>query len=523
MNNRSGGKKRKAEFQLDDDDAAARQRRIEQNLRELAQLENSIKSLDAKIHVQTHTPSIRLKTTPKTTHVNKKPKKTQNKKKQNSDNEAEFDGEDSVEFDRPIIPRLEENRGPFDEDILVSDEDDTEIPHALRIAANREKREMKPSLRYSADYLQRRAAQSKSIYRRAGRGSSHKKSSPTPKKLGPVKKPVLTKVPFWVPIKAKEENAFHSDEEVMSQCKKIVLDLLKQPDALIFAKPVVPSEWGCFDYYDVVKNPMDLGTIQRDIREKKIVNVEQFCKNVRLIWDNAMLYNGPTSNVGKIAIAFSALFENKVKELVESDGNVNLNLLDVTELTRKVEIFRRELQLLDKEFENLSSDNPIVQAVDLPANDTKFDLSPQLRKLDPHEVIPKIDYAERCQIYNAVSGLPSTFMRGLYDLVLEENDPSSRIIAHNCVEVDSDTASPRLLRRLQLYLEDCRAILSGKDSNSNQSTGIAQSNEIQKLDSSSEKSSSTSESESDNDDDDSDDDHRFKSISPLASAFDIVK
>jgi hypothetical protein len=520
MNNRSSGKKRKADFQLDDD-ASARQRRIEQNLKELAQLENTIKSLDAKIQVQTtHTPSIKLKTTPKTSHVSKKPKKTQTKKKQNnSDNEAEFDGEDSgMEFDR-ALPRLEDNKGQFDDDILVSDEE-AEIPHAFRIAANREKREMKPSLRYSADYLQRRAAQSKSIYRRAGRGSSHtKKTSPTPKKLGPVKKPVLTKVPFWVPIKAKEVNTFQSDEEVLSQCKKIVFDLLKQPDALIFAKPVVPSEWGCFDYYEVVKNPMDLGTILNDIKEKKIVNVEQFCKNVRLVWDNAMLYNGPTSNVGNIAIRFSVMFENRVKELVEADRNVNLKLLDVTELTRKVEIYTRELHLLGKEFENLSSDKPI-ETVDRPAIDTKFDLSPQLRKIDPNEVIPKIDYAERCQIYNAVSGLPTTFMRGLYDLVVDENDKSTRIFV-DCVEVDSESASPRLLRRLQLYIEDCRAILSGKDTNSNQSAEVDQ----PKLETSSDKSSSTSESESENDDDDDDDseDQRFKSISPLASAFDIVK
>ena len=45
------------------------------------------------------------------------------------------------------------------------------------------------------------------------------------------------------------------------------------------------------DYPTIVKNPMDLGTVERRLKNEKYKFVEEFLDDVQLIWDNCKLYN----------------------------------------------------------------------------------------------------------------------------------------------------------------------------------------------------------------------------------------
>ena len=42
---------------------------------------------------------------------------------------------------------------------------------------------------------------------------------------------------------------------------------------------------------------MDLGTIQKKLKSGEIHSVEEFVEHVRLVFDNAVLYNKPTDYV----------------------------------------------------------------------------------------------------------------------------------------------------------------------------------------------------------------------------------
>jgi hypothetical protein len=57
------------------------------------------------------------------------------------------------------------------------------------------------------------------------------------------------------------------------------------------------------DYFDIVKNPMDLQTIKAHLDEGKYKNAWQFCDHVWLMFENAWLYN-PKKN--KVIITFGA-------------------------------------------------------------------------------------------------------------------------------------------------------------------------------------------------------------------------
>lgn len=50
-----------------------------------------------------------------------------------------------------------------------------------------------------------------------------------------------------------------------------------------------------YDYPDVIKHPMDLGTINQKIKDKKYKTVEAVLNDIQLIWDNCKLYNNKGS------------------------------------------------------------------------------------------------------------------------------------------------------------------------------------------------------------------------------------
>lgn len=55
----------------------------------------------------------------------------------------------------------------------------------------------------------------------------------------------------------------------MEKVKEVVLQLMQHKDALPFLEPVDWKELELFDYPVIVKNPMDLGTVQRNLEQNK--------------------------------------------------------------------------------------------------------------------------------------------------------------------------------------------------------------------------------------------------------------
>jgi E1A/CREB-binding protein len=81
----------------------------------------------------------------------------------------------------------------------------------------------------------------------------------------------------------------------------------------VFASPVDPVKLNLPDYFDIVKRPMDLGTIRKRLLEGTMGGpyrtYKQFAQDVRLVWHNAALYNPPGTEVHTLAIKFAAFFE----------------------------------------------------------------------------------------------------------------------------------------------------------------------------------------------------------------------
>lgn len=58
-----------------------------------------------------------------------------------------------------------------------------------------------------------------------------------------------------------------------------------------FLTPVDAKAWGAVDYYDVIKRPMDISTLEKNLQENKYTNEEQFHADVKLMFRNCYTYN----------------------------------------------------------------------------------------------------------------------------------------------------------------------------------------------------------------------------------------
>jgi hypothetical protein len=81
----------------------------------------------------------------------------------------------------------------------------------------------------------------------------------------------------------------------------------------LFNIPVDPVALGLADYHDVVKKPMDLGTIKVKLHAIAYESRRQVADDIRLVFDNAMTYNPPHNAVHAAAKGLLAFFEDQIQ------------------------------------------------------------------------------------------------------------------------------------------------------------------------------------------------------------------
>ncbi|CAO2202406.1 unnamed protein product [Urochloa humidicola] len=96
--------------------------------------------------------------------------------------------------------------------------------------------------------------------------------------------------------------------------------LMKHKFGWVFNKPVDPVALGLHDYFMVIKQPMDLGTIRARLSKGQYRNPKEFADDVRLTFHNAMTYNPKGQDVHFMAEQLSGIFEAQWPE-IEAEVN----------------------------------------------------------------------------------------------------------------------------------------------------------------------------------------------------------
>ncbi|KAM0906929.1 hypothetical protein ACQ4PT_016464 [Festuca glaucescens] len=96
-------------------------------------------------------------------------------------------------------------------------------------------------------------------------------------------------------------------------CRTILGKLMDHPGGWLFHQPVDPVLFGIPDYFDVIRNPMDLGTVKKKLTNKSYFGTDEFAVDVRLTFSNAMKYNPPGNQVHTVAEQLNIMFDSEWK------------------------------------------------------------------------------------------------------------------------------------------------------------------------------------------------------------------
>uniref|UniRef100_A0A8C0FGI7 histone acetyltransferase n=1 Tax=Bubo bubo TaxID=30461 RepID=A0A8C0FGI7_BUBBB len=130
-----------------------------------------------------------------------------------------------------------------------------------------------------------------------------------------------TSVQAQPPVAFHESSPFFKPEELRQALMPTLEALYRQdPESLPFRQPVDPQLLGIPDYFDIVKNPMDLSTIKRKLDTGQYQEPWQYVDDVWLMFNNAWLYNRKTSRVYKFCTKLAEVFEQEIDPVMQSLG-----------------------------------------------------------------------------------------------------------------------------------------------------------------------------------------------------------
>uniref|UniRef100_A0A6S8EDF0 histone acetyltransferase n=1 Tax=Aureoumbra lagunensis TaxID=44058 RepID=A0A6S8EDF0_9STRA len=109
-----------------------------------------------------------------------------------------------------------------------------------------------------------------------------------------------------------------STSKIRHKCSPLLKKLTEHENSWIFMQPVDPIELNLPDYFEIIKNPMDLGSIKKRLEANGYKTISQFSADIKLTFDNAILYNGDESDVSKVAKEMKSMFERLYEELIAS-------------------------------------------------------------------------------------------------------------------------------------------------------------------------------------------------------------
>lgn len=95
--------------------------------------------------------------------------------------------------------------------------------------------------------------------------------------------------------------------------RPLVRNLIEHDNGWVFKDPVDPIELGIPEYFEVVENPSDLTLVMDKLDDGVYKDVASFERDTKLVFENAILFNGEDSDVGGMAKELLGLFATDLK------------------------------------------------------------------------------------------------------------------------------------------------------------------------------------------------------------------
>ncbi|TYZ69298.1 hypothetical protein PybrP1_011635 [[Pythium] brassicae (nom. inval.)] len=103
--------------------------------------------------------------------------------------------------------------------------------------------------------------------------------------------------------------------ELKDRLMPLLTKLMDSEYGWTFNNPVDPVQWNIPDYFEIIKCPMDLGTIKKRLENEHYNSVEAFAGDVRLVFENCIAYNSSTNKFNIAAKQLLASFDKALAAL----------------------------------------------------------------------------------------------------------------------------------------------------------------------------------------------------------------
>ncbi|KAL0797908.1 hypothetical protein Bca101_053082 [Brassica carinata] len=113
------------------------------------------------------------------------------------------------------------------------------------------------------------------------------------------------------------------NNKIFKTCNALLAKLMKHKDGWVFNVPVDAKGLGLHDYHTIVKEPMDLGTVKGKLGDGLYDSPLDFAEDVRLTFNNAVLYNPVGHEVHSMAKFLLNMFEEKWVSIEVQFDNLN--------------------------------------------------------------------------------------------------------------------------------------------------------------------------------------------------------
>jgi len=98
----------------------------------------------------------------------------------------------------------------------------------------------------------------------------------------------------------------------LSKCLEIIEKLIAWPICSPFIEMVDPERDGAPDYLEKISEPMALNEVKRKLNNNSYDSIQDWKRDVNLIWQNAKTYNGEDTLFAHMAMEASLWFNEKM-------------------------------------------------------------------------------------------------------------------------------------------------------------------------------------------------------------------
>jgi hypothetical protein len=231
----------------------------------------------------------------------------------------------------------------------------------------------------------------------------------------------------FLPTKPRPEpSAELSEAAVFKQCETVLKKLMTQKYSHIFNVPVDVVKLQIPDYFDIIKTPMDLGTVQKKLESGSYTSPSDFAADVRLTFNNAMTYNPRGHAVHDMAIQLNKMFENRWRTIEKKLASVAAE--------KHVEVDRAD------------SKRRKTSPVD------RSDVSVEgVRQTEP--VKPKMTAAEKEAFGNCLASIADDLPSHILELLQQCIDSNTDMAGDGEIEIDIQAVSDDLLFELKKQVD----------------------------------------------------------------------